>query len=126
MRPIAHKFQRKRISAMLRVKNEEAFLRVAVESIVDLCDEVVIIDNASTDSTATIARELARANPDRVRVCIYEHDVARVGSENRELIATAGGRRSPRLLSNYYNWCLRRCRMNFVLKWAGDMIATPA
>ena len=31
----------------------------------------------------------------------------------------------PRLLANYYNWCLQQCHMNFVLKWDGDMVATP-
>lgn len=123
--PLARGFRPKRISAMMRVKNEEQFLRASVESILPLVEEVVLVDNASTDATPQIARELARRHPDKVRLFTYPYSVARVGAENQELAATAEGRRSPRLLANYYNWCLQRCRMNFVLKWDGDMVATP-
>jgi hypothetical protein len=110
---------------MMRVKNEETFLRASVESILPLVDEVVIIDNNSTDATPRIARELARLHPKNVRVFHYSHAVAKVGSENQSLASTASGRNSPRLLANYYNWCVRQCRMNYVLKWDGDMVAAP-
>jgi glycosyltransferase involved in cell wall biosynthesis len=122
--PIASGFRPKRISAMMRVKNEEAFLRASVESILPLVEELVIIDNNSSDATPLIARELAAAYPKNARVCYYPHEIAKVGSENEALAATPDGRKSPRLLANYYNWCLRQCRMNFVLKWDGDMVAT--
>jgi glycosyltransferase involved in cell wall biosynthesis len=124
--PLAAGFRRKRISAMMRVKNEEAFLRASVESIVPLVEEIVIVDNGSSDATPRIARELALAWPDKVRVHNYPHEIAKVGADNQALAATPEGRQSPRLLANYYNWCLRLCRMNFVLKWDGDMIATRA
>ncbi len=124
--PMAAGFRRKRISAMMRIKNEEAFLRASVESILPMVDEVVIVDNDSSDATPRIASDLARACPEKVRVCNYPHEIAKVGSENQALASTAAGRKSPRLLANYYNWCLRQCRMNFVLKWDGDMVATTA
>jgi len=117
--------QQKRISAMMRVKNEASFLRAAVESIAALVDEVVIIDNASTDGTGDIAVKLRADWPDKIRLIDYPHAVARVGVENLSL-ARSMDKRSPRLLANYYNWCLRQCRMNFILKWDGDMVATPA
>jgi glycosyltransferase involved in cell wall biosynthesis len=122
--PLAGGFRRKHISAMMRVKNEEAFLRASAESILPIVDEIVIIDNGSSDATASIAGDLARASPAKVRVYSYPHEIAKVGSENQALAATTEGRKSPGLLANYYSWCLRRCRMNFVLKWDGDMIAT--
>ncbi len=109
---------------MMRVKNEEAFLRASVESILPLVDEIVIIDNDSSDATPRIAGDLARACPEKVRVYHYPHEIAKVGSENQVLASTAAGRKSPRLLANYYNCCLQQCRMNFVLKWDGDMLAT--
>jgi Beta-1,4-N-acetylgalactosaminyltransferase (CgtA) len=124
--PLAAGFRRKRISAMMRVKNEEAFLRASAESILPVVDEIVIIDNDSADATPRVASDLARAYPAKVRVYHYPHEIAKVGSENQALAATAAGRKSPRLLANYYNWCLQQCRMNFVLKWDGDMIATKA
>src|SRR5208282_2632090 len=76
--PLASGFRRKRISAMMRVKNEEAFLRASAESILPLVDEIVIIDNDSTDATPRIARDLARSHPGKIRVCHYPHAVARV------------------------------------------------
>ena len=122
--PLAAGFRRKRISAMMRVKNEEAFLRASVELILPMVDEIVIIDNDSSDATFRVATDLARACPAKVRVYSYPHRIAKVGSENQALAATIEGRKSPGLLANYYNWSLQRCRMNFVLKWDGDMIAT--
>ena len=116
----------KHVSAMLRVKNEDAFLHDALASIVDLVDEVVVVDHASTDGTPEIIAAMARAHPRKIRAFHYPHAIARVGEENRALLESEEGRRSPHLLSNYYNWCLARCRMNYVLKWDGDMIATPA
>ena len=124
--PLASGFRRKRISAMMRVKNEEPFLRASVKSILPLVDEIVIIDNDSTDATPRIAQDLARSHPEKIRVCYYNHIIARVGSENQTLASTRAGRNSPRLLANYYNWCMRQCRMNYILKWDGDMVATPA
>jgi hypothetical protein len=124
--PLASGFRRKRLSAMMRVKNEEAFLRASAESVLPFVEEIVIVDNDSTDATPHIAEDLARAYPGKVRVFSYPHPIAKVGSENQALAATAAGRASPSLLANYYNWCLRQCRMNFVLKWDGDMVATDA
>jgi glycosyltransferase involved in cell wall biosynthesis len=116
---------KKRISAMMRVKNEATFLRTSVESIVAHVDEVVIIDNASSDETPSIAAGLRAQWPRKIRVIGYPYAVARVGVENSSL-AKSMDKGSPRLLANYYNWCLRQCRMNFILKWDGDMVATPA
>jgi hypothetical protein len=123
---VACGFRRKRIAAMMRVKNEETFLQASVESILPLVDEIVIIDNDSIDATPRIAQDLARSHPKKIRICYYHHAVARVGSENQALASASSGRKSPRLLANYYNWCIRQCRMNFVLKWDGDMVATPS
>jgi hypothetical protein len=115
----------RRISAMLRVRDEEEFLHAAVSSIADLVDEIVLVDNQSTDRTPEIVRQLASEHSDKVAVHAYPHPVARVGAEQA---AAARGRREAgvRTLAEYYNWCLARCREPFVLKWDGDMIALPA
>ena len=115
----------RRISAMLRVKNEEEFLAAAVGSIVDSVEEVVIVDNGSTDATPAVIASLRAEHPDTIVTYRYPHEVARVGRETWEL-ATASGGAAPHLSGTYYNWCLRRCTQPYVLKWDGDMIATAS
>jgi glycosyltransferase involved in cell wall biosynthesis len=110
---------------MVRVKNEEEFLAVAVRSIVDSVDEVVIVDNGSTDATPALIAALRDEYPRTITTFHYPHEIARVGRDTWQLLATSGGR-SPHLSGTYYTWCLRRCRQPYVLKWDGDMLATPA
>ena len=110
---------------MLRVKNEEDFIEPCVLSIIDLVERVVIIDNLSTDATPAIVQRLAQQHPGKIASYSYEHQIARVGKDNEEL-AAQGNNQSPCLLANFYNFCLSKCRTNFVLKWDGDMIASPA
>jgi hypothetical protein len=113
----------KRISAMVRVRNEAEFLAAAVRSIASLVDEVVIVDNASTDASPEVIRELARELP-AVRSYVYPHKVARAGREHLTAVEE-GDSRSPYRLSSLSNWALRRCRCPFVLTWDGDMLAGP-
>lgn len=113
----------KALSAMVRIRNEEQFLRTAILSIVDVLDEVVLIDNLSDDGTPSIIADLVRENPGKVRSVVYPYEIARVGRENMELAASDRG--SPRLLANYYNWCVRQCTNEWVVKWDADMVALP-
>ena len=111
----------KRVSAMVRVRNEQEFLAAAVHSIASFVDEVVIVDNVSTDRTPEVIRALARELP-AVRQLGYRYQVARVGRENLDAVRE-GDSPSRRRLSRYYNWALRQCRYPYVLKWDGDMVA---
>lgn len=113
------------ISAMVRVRNEEEFLRPAIESIAELVDEIVLVDNLSTDATPAIIADLARAYRGKVVSASYSYPVRRVGHETAELAGSHGAHASPHLSANFYNWCLQRCSRPFVLKWDGDMIALP-
>lgn len=45
------------ISGCILVKNEQALLPECLESIKELCDEIIVIDNGSTDNTKKIAEE---------------------------------------------------------------------
>ncbi len=42
---------------MLRVKNEEVSIAACLQSIYELFDEIVLIDNGSSDRTLEIAQE---------------------------------------------------------------------
>lgn len=114
---------RKRVSAMMRVRNEEEFLAAAVESIADLVDEVVIVDNGSTDGTSEVIRSLIAAHPE-VRGFAFPQRVARPGQENLDTVRNGNPAGLVRL-STYCNFALSKCRHPFVLKWDGDAIAGP-
>lgn len=115
----------KQVSAMIRVKDEEEFLYPAVQSIVDYVDEIVLIDNGSTDRTPSIMESLRREYPHKVACYQYNYEVRRQGWEGWEALRSEGSS-SPHLSASFYNWCLRQCTKPYVLKWDGDMIATEA
>jgi glycosyltransferase involved in cell wall biosynthesis len=108
---------------MVRARNEGELLAAAVHSIAHFVDEVVIIDNGSSDDTPEVIRALAHELP-AVRGRSYPHQVARAGQENLAVIRAADSP-SDRRLSSYSNWALRQCRYPFVLKWDADMVAAP-
>jgi glycosyltransferase involved in cell wall biosynthesis len=114
-------FRDRRITAMMRVRNEVEFLEPAVRSIAPLVDEIVIVDNASSDGSAGVIAALARRFRKRIVTHRYGHTIGRVGAETWTL--AENGQRSPRLSSRFYNWCLARCAGPYVLKWDGDMVA---
>jgi glycosyltransferase involved in cell wall biosynthesis len=109
---------------VFRVKNEGLFLEAAVESILRSVDEVVIVDNQSTDLTLEVARALEARHSGKIKVFTYEHSIARCGEDNEnEFLKNP---KSPHLLANFYNFAFGKATMNYLLKWDGDMIATPA
>lgn len=54
-----------RIVGIVLVRNEDRFVRRVVENITGFCDRIILADNASTDGTATILRDLAESDPGR-------------------------------------------------------------
>ena len=124
LRRETHDFRDRRITAMMRVRNEVEFLEPAVRSIAPLVDEIVIVDNASTDGSADLVAALARRLRKRIVTFRYAHSIGRVGAETWTL--AENGQRSPRISARYYNWCLARCTGPYVLKWDGDMVALDA
>ena len=51
-------FRGKRISVVIPCHNEEEGVRATIEQMPPIVDEVLVVDNASTDSTAAVAKEL--------------------------------------------------------------------
>lgn len=69
-----------RISAALIVRNEEAFLRGCLASIVDHVDEIVVVDTGSVDGTMAIARSFGVKLLERQ----WRHDFAWARNEGLE------------------------------------------
>jgi glycosyltransferase involved in cell wall biosynthesis len=51
-------YRGKRISVVIPCHNEEDGIRTVIEQMPPIVDEIVVVDNASTDRTAEVAREL--------------------------------------------------------------------
>jgi len=116
----------KKISAVMRIKNEIEFLEQSIKSVIDLVDELVIVDNCSTDGSADVIADIASRSPKKVKALSYPYNIARYGEEMLMLAASKGGKKSPSYLPNYYNWTTAQCAGPYILKWDGDTIATDA
>ena len=62
-----HGFSMITISLCMIVKNEEKILRRCLDSVADLCEEIIIVDTGSTDSTKEIAQEYIFILPMRTK-----------------------------------------------------------
>jgi len=106
------------ISAMLRVKNEEPIIQASILSIIDFVDEIIVIDNNSTDHTVDEVQALIKRYPTKIILTHYPFTLSRCGQEFAETPEN-----SVSSLVYYYNWCKAKCRFSYLLKWDADMIA---
>ena len=105
----------KGLSAMLRIKNEEQFIKPCIESIIDWFDEVVVCLQNCTDGTEKIVRAF---DDPKIKIYHYRFDSLPNGDGYNKQDAT-----SPYSRTYFYNWCLDKCSYDHVCKWDGDMVA---
>jgi len=110
------------LTAVLRVRDEARNLPWVLPPLFSCVDEVVLVDNLSTDGTADVARGIAASLgvEDRLDVASYPFDVSRCGPEH---LATPAD--SVHSLTHFYNWSFARVRTAYSMKWDGDMVLTP-
>jgi glycosyltransferase involved in cell wall biosynthesis len=113
--------QRTGTTAVLRVKNEAPSLPFVLPPLLRACDEVLLVDNGSTDGTLEVAQETAERSGHGAgfRTASYPFDVARAGAEH-----LARHERSVHSLAYFYNWCFAQVRTTYSWKWDGDMVLT--
>ena len=106
------------VSAMLRVKNEENFIINCIKSIVDIFDEIVVVDNNSSDQTIALLSSYIEEEKlsHKVKIYHYPFEIAKCGKEH-----SATKENSVSSLSYYYNWCISKCTLHSVVKWDADM-----
>lgn len=111
--------KREGISAILRVKNEEQKIIYCLTSIYDVFDEIVFIDNLSTDKTLELVSRFKDKydSENKIKVYKYPHGISRCGSENSETPEN-----SVHNLAYYYNWALSHCSFKYACKWDADMV----
>jgi hypothetical protein len=106
------------VSAILRARNESTKINTCLASVLGIFDEIVFIDNASTDDTLDRAVRFKNDHDARdiIRITRYPHVIARCGDEHWSTPED-----SVHSLVYYYNWCLSQCRCAYVFKWDADM-----
>jgi len=55
------------ISVLIACQNEEALIALCIRSFLDFGDELIIVDNGSTDSTKEIVRSLQSQHPEKIK-----------------------------------------------------------
>lgn len=107
------------ISAFMRIRNGEEFLRLTIESHIDFFDEIVACYNQCTDSTPDILDDLQRKYPDKLRVYHYEPVVYPPGSPPHQQ-APSG---SIHGMANYSNYALSKTTCRIAVKLDDDHLA---
>ena len=105
---------------MLRIKNEEMNIKNVLLGIVSVFDEIILVDNNSTDQTLAIVKQLKEDNEDfkdKLKIYNYPFPVAKCGIDN---FKTHPG--SINSLAYFYNYALSKCNFSHVMKWDGDML----
>ena len=105
------------ISLIIRAKNEEKNITLCIESVIDLVDEIIFVNNGSTDNTLKIIEELAMKYS-KIKVYNYYINVNRVGIEHNKALKNDDNN----TLGNFYNWCLYKSTMKHIIKWDADFI----
>jgi glycosyltransferase involved in cell wall biosynthesis len=109
-------------TAVLRVKDEAHSLPWVLPGVLRSVEQTIVVDNASTDGTAEVARRVAErvGLEERLRVLSYPFAVSRCGPEHLRTFPD-----SVHSLTYFYNWSFSHVRTRYALKWDGDMVLTP-
>jgi glycosyltransferase involved in cell wall biosynthesis len=107
----------KGISLIIRAKNEEDNIKNCIESVVDLVDEIVFVDNNSTDNTYKLVEEYSKKY-NKIKLYKYNINVSKAGVEHSEAIKNS----NKNTLGTFYNWCLSKATKYNVFKWDADFI----
>lgn len=104
-------------SFLIRAKNEEVLVKNCIESIVDIADEIIFVDNGSSDSTFEKITHLANIY-NNIYIYQYNINVPKAGKLHEQAVESG----SMNTLATYYNWCLSKVTKYNVIKWDCDFI----
>ncbi len=106
------------LSFIIRAKNEADNVTRCLRSIAGLGDEIVFVDNGSTDDTLGLAEQQQRTIFE-LKTFSYPQPLPKVGEPHAAAVRSASGR----TLGHFYNWCLAQSSRRNFAKWDADYIA---
>ncbi len=106
---------------MLRVRNGAQFLRLGLESCIDVFDEIVAVHHQCSDDTPQILHEYAAAYPGRFKVYEYPHEVFPPNTQEH----TEQGPESPHTIAALCNYALSKTTRRFAVKHDADHLYWP-
>ncbi|OIO77106.1 hypothetical protein AUJ87_01780 [Candidatus Gracilibacteria bacterium CG1_02_38_174] len=106
------------ISGVARLKNGDDFLEQTLESHIPFLDELILIDNLSTDSTRLICEKFAKKYPQKVKVYEYPYNVFQIGTHKVDP-------RSIHSFAYYSNWCVSQTKYRYIMRVDDDNILIP-
>ncbi len=109
------------LTALIRAKNEQANTYECISRVSQFVDQVIFVDNNSTDATFVEAQR-AQQKKFNTRIYQYNIDVPRLGADHAAAVAA----RSANTLATYYNFCLSKVATQNVIKWDADFVAIDA
>ena len=107
------------ISAYMRIKNEEQFVRLTILSHLDYYDEIIACYNGCTDNTESILHELANQHPQKIKVFHYLPKVHRYLTAEHANTSTE----SLHSMANYSNYALSKTTYSVAVKLDSDHLA---
>ena len=99
--PVPEAHRPKGMSVMMTVKDEEDWVEKSIASVAAIADDVVAVDNGSSDETPSILAKLEKRMAGKLRVFRFE----------REDYCAA------------VNFALSKTKYSWILRWPGDFIA---
>lgn len=116
----------KRVSGILRVKNDAMFIPQCIESCIDALDELIIVYNDCTDDSPSVIERMRERYPDKIKVFEYPYKVYGAGLSKEEYdYACSLPDDSPHLLCNYYNFALSKVTTEYAMKIDADQYYFP-
>jgi len=109
------------ISGFMRIRNEEDYLALAIESYLPFLDELIIVHNRCTDRSPEIANFYEKKYPNKIKVYEYKPYVYPQGSKEHAKLPPS----SIYSLVNYYNFALSKVTYKYAIKVDGDQVAIP-
>ena len=66
--PDTYNYSMTKIIGICLIKNEDRFIESALQRVLNFCDNIVVLDNNSTDGTYAILQKIQKACPDKIQL----------------------------------------------------------